>query len=157
MEAIEERRRGAPFGRVSTVGQLGMLEEEEGPDGSATVVLPEAAQRQIRDLLEERANGIFLRDVQLGNDGAAKLAQAISGAEGLQFIDIAGGGIGNDGAKALAEVLTRAQHITSVHLPDNTIGDDGARDLAAAFWQSRRLFSVDLSGNRVITPRGAAS
>ena len=83
----------------------------------------------------------------VGADGAASLAPALSPLSRLAFLSLYDNGIGAAGAAALAPALGRLTALTLLHLTDNNIGDDGLQQLAPALARLTRLKTLDISGN----------
>ena len=92
----------------------------------------------------------------IGDDGAATLAQGLKFCNSLQTLHLAINNIGVDGAIALAEGLKSFNNLHNLELSHNSIGDDGAEVLAEGLKSCNGLQILGLSHNS-IGDEGAAA
>jgi len=69
---------------------------------------------------------------QIGDEGAATLAEALKHNTSLTTLDLRGNRIGDEGAAMLAEAVQHNTSLTTLNLAGNRIGDEGAATLAKA-------------------------
>jgi Ran GTPase-activating protein (RanGAP) involved in mRNA processing and transport len=97
-----------------------------------------------------------LRENQIGDDGVAALAQALTIKQGLLTLDLRENQIGNKGAQSIANALSNQCTLTDLNLSDNQIGNDGARSLAHSLALNSHLKRLLLYAN-LIGDSGAES
>eukprot|EP00808_Paulinella_micropora_P009145 g74483.t1 len=93
-------------------------------------------------------------DNNLGDKGAALVAEAIKVNKTLQAVGLSSNNIGDDGAKAIGKALEVNSTLISINLEDNGIGPAGAQHIAKALEVNTTLTSLGLSTN-VIGDAGA--
>jgi Ran GTPase-activating protein (RanGAP) involved in mRNA processing and transport len=97
-----------------------------------------------------------LRENQIGDDGAAALAQALTIKQGLLTLDLRENQIGNKGAQSIANALSNQSTLTDLNLSDNQIGNEGAQSLAGSLTLNTQLKRLLLYAN-LIGDSGAKS
>ena len=86
---------------------------------------------------------------KIGDDGAAALAQGLKSCNSLQILQLTINSIGADGATALAEGLKSFKNLHELGLSDNSIGDDGAAALAEGLKSCNSLDTLELTDNSI--------
>lgn len=79
------------------------------------------------------------RQNQIGDDGAAWLANALKANQSLRFINLWGNNVGYIGTKAFAEALKENNTLIALRLSDANIGDNGAQEFADALRINKKL------------------
>ncbi|KAF6265188.1 hypothetical protein COO60DRAFT_1692446 [Scenedesmus sp. NREL 46B-D3] len=85
----------------------------------------------------------------IGDVGAAALAEGLKLNTTLQKLDLSGNAVDVAGAKALAEALAANTTLTSLTLSDNYISVEGAKALAEALMQNKSLTELSIKGNEL--------
>ncbi|CAM4784216.1 unnamed protein product [Rotaria magnacalcarata] len=85
----------------------------------------------------------------IGEDGAAHLANALATNKTLTTLNISENNIGEDGAQHLANALATNKTLTTLDLTYNDIGEEGAAHLANALATNKTLTTLDISGNNI--------
>ena len=89
---------------------------------------------------------LILSNNQLGDEGAAHLAEVLPSLQGTVHVDA--NQIGDRGAASLARALLGQTSVKSLDLSRNEVSDEGATALAQALGKSANLrFTLDLSHN----------
>ena len=111
--------------------------------GNSAVVIANAvsSSKTIRSLsLEWNSTGVF-------PDGVRALAEAISGHDSLNYLDLRNNRIGPDGAVQLASAIRSNKSLLRLDLRWNDMGSSGSRALASALEENRTLIHLAISGN----------
>jgi len=87
--------------------------------------------------------------INIGNEGARELADALKVNNTLTHLNLSGTNIGDEGASALADALKVNNTLTSLGLDGNDIGNDGASELADALKGNNTLTNLYLWNNNV--------
>jgi cortexillin 1/2 len=95
---------------------------------------------------------IHLNRNNLGDDGAAQIAELIKANPHLTTINISGNKIGNRGAQAIADAFHSDSDVITIDLSDNEIGTEGALALSKAFDSNKVLIEINLSNNKISSP-----
>ena len=85
-----------------------------------------------------------LQDNQIGDKGAASIAQALPFNSSLTKLDISYNEIGNEGATAIAQALKSNSVITKLTIYGNQIGLTGAKVIAQALLFNSSLTELNL-------------
>jgi Ran GTPase-activating protein (RanGAP) involved in mRNA processing and transport len=89
----------------------------------------------------------------LGDDGAAQIAELIKVNPHLTTVNIAGNKIGNRGANSLAAAIQSTDSdIVSIDLSNNDIGNEGALALSKAYDANKVIIEINLSNNKLTAP-----
>jgi Ran GTPase-activating protein (RanGAP) involved in mRNA processing and transport len=92
----------------------------------------------------------FTMSNNIGNVGAAALAEALKRNQTLRTLDISKNGIGSAGAAALADALKMNTTLTTLDISSNyEIGDAGAAALAEALTHNTSLTELWISNNNI--------
>jgi len=94
---------------------------------------------------------LILHFNNIGREGAAALATALTTNTTLTTLDLYGNNIGAEGAAALATALTTNTILTTLNLCWNGIGAEGAAALARALTTNTSLTTLDLGSNGIGT------
>lgn len=97
--------------------------------------------------------GIALRGAQIGDEGAAELAEVMVGNTSVRKLDLSWNGISEVGCRAICRAITGTQRLQHLGLNKNAIGDKGAIAIARVLKGEPSIKSVSLLGNG-IGPRG---
>jgi hypothetical protein len=81
-------------------------------------------------LPQTQFTAMWLGRNNLGDEGAAAIADGLRGKNKITHIQLDRNNIGDDGAKAIAAALPEARHLSRLWLDGNNIGRDGAVALA---------------------------
>jgi len=103
----------------------------------------------------ELLRGRDLKAFQIGDSGAAAIAQALRSNCVLTRLNLQNNRISDLGATAIGEALQSNCTLTHLQLRGNRICDVGASHLAHAIRVNRRLVNLDLRNNAIIMPGGA--
>ena len=90
-----------------------------------------------------------LHNNNIGDVGAASLAEAVKSNVTLTKLDLSANNIGDVGAAGLAEALKSNTTLTKLNLRGNNIGDVGAAGLAEVLKSNTTLTKLDLSANNI--------
>jgi hypothetical protein len=121
-------------------------------DGDGAVAA--AGQHLLRKLVlglgdaRARLSRLVLRRVDLGDAGAAALAEVLAGCALLSELDVAEDKIGAAGAAALCAALPAASRLAALDLSHNRFGPAGALALAAALPRCAALGELRIGGVR---------
>ena len=86
---------------------------------------------------------------QIGDAGAAALAEALKVNKSLTTLDFSQNSIGDAGAAAIAEALNMNKSLTTLYISRNSIGDAGAAAIAEALKVNKSLTTLNVSYNRI--------
>ena len=90
---------------------------------------------------------VDLSNMNLGDEGAAYLAEHLAFSVDLQECDFSGNGIGAGGAASIAAALAGNTHLRSLSLRGKQLGDDGVIAIAKVLeTENRALEAINLSG-----------
>ena len=92
---------------------------------------------------------LYLGKNKIGDEGAALIADALKKNTTLTALGLYGNQIGDEGASALADALKKNTTLTSLGLYDNQIGDKGAGFLAEALKQNSSLTGLYFGYNKI--------
>lgn len=90
--------------------------------------------------------------VLMGDDGARRVATALSGNTSVQSLNLSVNRIGVVGAACLADALKRNNTLTSMNLRGNYVRCAGAESLAKALEGNKALKVLNLSSNGICSP-----
>lgn len=97
-----------------------------------------------------RVTGIDLTGRRIGDEGAIRLAEALSDNTQVRQLWLRACQIGDEGAKALASCLEQNMAVVDLYLAKNVIGDEGLIAIADALGLSNlTLVTLELNDNRV--------
>ncbi len=109
-----------------------------------------------RNSLGRTITRLDLRGNQIGDRGAAALAQLPAALPALVEILLSRNSVGNDGCAALASGLACNDTLKTLNLNDNSIGDVGCEALGEMLKTNQGLTKLQLENN-AITDAGVAS
>ena len=92
---------------------------------------------------------LYLSDNNLGETGAAVLADALRTNTTLTRLDLSDNNLGETGAAVLADALRTNTTLTKLDLSVNNLGETGAAVLADALRTNTTLTELNLSGNNL--------
>ena len=94
---------------------------------------------------------LYICRAQMGDVGAAALAQSLLSNHSLRVLSIVNCGVGVDGARYLANALQRNHFINRLDLSDNEIQDRGAQDISLSICEPPHpsLIALNMSGNKL--------
>src|SRR3989338_8396920 len=75
---------------------------------------------------------LYLCSNEVGDEGAGRLAEALTTNSTLTTLDLEENRVGDEGAGRLAEALVTNSTLTTLYLGSNQVGDEGAGRLAQA-------------------------
>ena len=84
----------------------------------------------------------------IGDSGAAAIAEALKNDSAVVRLDLSGNSIGGSGAAAVAEALKSSTVLTDLILNNNSIGDIGAAAVAEALKSTTALTSLYLDNKQ---------
>ncbi|TDH70547.1 hypothetical protein CCR75_009168 [Bremia lactucae] len=116
--------------------------------------LGDSCTRLLGDVLSHDACKLRTLDLgfnRLTDEGASRLAIALTTNASLENLYLSGNDIGPTGAQALAQALTKNTHLRSLHLSGNNIGEEGARFLADGIAGNTALQALYLGTNGIGT------
>ena len=99
--------------------------------------------------IPEDCTTIDLGHTNVGNAGAAAVAEALKTNTAVTQLNLYDSKVGDDGAIALAEMLKTNTALTTLLLFANKIGDDGAASLAKAMESNPVLHMLNLELNNI--------
>ena len=111
-----------------------------------------AKKKFLKELASSLGSRLQLQSIScrnLGDSGAAILADVLEGNLTVAKLDWSFNGIGDAGAVALAKALTKNSTLTELDLSRNEIGDTGAAALAEAIKTNSSLKVLHFSCNRI--------
>ena len=120
-------------------------------DDEGAMAIAEAISLADIPLLSE----IWMKNNDIGDDGATALASAISGIKSINQLGMSGNAIGDAGAIALAKAIVDVSDLYAIGLGRNQITDEGAAALAESIARMCSIEVLHLNGN-LITDEGGA-
>ena len=106
--------------------------------------MPHHRRRGGRQDNASQVEGLNLVANQLGDEGAAVLANVMCAYGSLTNLYLGENNIGDGGAKAIAAAVAASAPLTILYLGENNIGNEGAKALAEAIRASGSLALKDL-------------
>lgn len=122
--------------------RVSLWDDELGDDGAAALAKEMIAHA-------DRFVALSLDTTDIEEDGAIKLAEALTACQGMVALDLDSNTIGDVGALALAEAATTHPSLNTLGLAHNNIGEAGGAALLTMLRRNYFVVTMPLHGNRI--------
>jgi hypothetical protein len=107
---------------------------------------------KIQIIKDNQISEIYMAGLEIDDDWAGKIAEALKVNSSLQIMNLNDNVIGDEGAGKIAEVLKVNSSLQSVNLWGNIIGTEGVGKIADALKVNYSLQSINLYVNNIGEP-----
>jgi hypothetical protein len=122
--------------------RVSLWDDELGDDGAAALAKEMIAHA-------DRFVALSLDTTDVEEDGAIKLAEALTACQGMVALDLDSNTVGDTGAQALAEAATAHPSLNTLGLAHNNIGEAGGAALLKMLRRNYAIVTMPLHGNTI--------
>lgn len=122
--------------------RVSLWDDELGDDGAAALAT---------EMIEhaDRFVALSLDTTDIEEDGAIKIAEALTACQGMVALDLDSNTVGDIGAQALAEAATAHPSLNTLGLAHNNIGEAGGAALLKMLRRNYAIVTMPLHGNKI--------
>eukprot|EP00039_Didymoeca_costata_P030174 m.28203 g.28203 ORF g.28203 m.28203 type:complete len:291 (+) comp7982_c0_seq1:220-1092(+) len=150
------------FADIKDSGAYALASQLDGNQGIKRIYLTgcglseDGASALTKGLRKSNIEELYLWKNDIGDEGAAKIAQHLKHHPTLRVLYVGYNNIGDRGCLHMAKLIELSDKIETLDLRGNSIGPDGAKALAAAIAKNKSLKKLYLFNNK-IDDKGAAA